>query len=355
MTETQEKAAGMTGTGGRATIRDVAKLAGVAPITVSRALNNSGYVSAEVRARVEQAAAALDYVPNMLAHSFRSDRTHTLALVLTDITNPFWTTVARGVEDVASAQGFTVILCNTDESEAKQARYLSMLMRRRVDGVLLAPATSTCDAIRVLQAQKVKVVVMDRRLTGVAVDVVRGASTDGARQLTEYLLELGHRRIALLTGPEHVSVSTERATGYGQALARAGVEIDPSLIFFGHFTVESGSQMTQSVLAQRSRPTALVAANNFIALGALRALRAAGLRVPEDMSLVVFDDLPESYIGEPFLTVVAQPAYELGRTAASLLLKRIAGTISAGAISEEPQEIVLPTRLVVRTSARAIL
>lgn len=328
-------------------MRDVAKRAAVAPITVSRVLNNSGYVSAELRARVEQAAAELHYVPNMLANSFRSSRTHTLALVLTDITNPFWTSVARGVEDTAHAQGFNVILCNTDEDEQKQAQYLSMLMRRRVDGVLLVPVTSSGEAVRPLLTQKIKVVVLDRRLTGVAVDVVRGASIEGARHLTEHLIELGHRRIALLTGPERVSVSTERAAGYRQALEQAGIESEPGLIRYGRFTADSGEQMTREVLALR--PTALVAANNFIAMGALRALRSAGLRVPDDLSVVVFDDLPESYAAEPFLTVAAQPVYELGRTAAALLLKRIAEPSV-----EEPQEIVLPTQLIVRASSRAV-
>lgn len=321
----------------------------MAPITVSRVLNNSGYVSAEVRARVERAAAELHYVPNMLAHSFRSSRTQTLALVLTDITNPFWTTVARGVEDAASAQGFHVILCNTDENEAKQTQYLSMLMRRRVDGVLLVPATSSGEAVRTLQNQHIKVVVLDRRLTGVAVDVVRGASTGGARRLTEHLLGLGHRRIALLSGPESISVSMERAAGYRQALNDAGVEIAPNLMLFGHFTVESGEAMTRAVVAARPRPTAIVAANNFIAIGALRALRAAGLRVPQDLSVVAFDDLPETYAAEPFLTVAAQPAYALGRTAADLLLKRIE---ESG--PNEPQEIVLPTQLIVRASTQAL-
>lgn len=333
----------------RPTIRDVAERAGVAPITVSRVLNNSGYVSAEVRARVQEAAAALHYVPNLLAHSFRSNRTHTLALVVTDITNPFWTTVARGVEDVASQQGFHVIFCNTDESEAKQAKYLSLLVRRRVDGVLLVPASSNGDAVRALQAQRVKVVVLDRRIDGGGVDVVRGASTDGARRLTEHLIQLGHRRIALLSGPASVSVSKERVAGYSQALAQAGLEIDPDLILYGPFTVEGGYAMTQTLLARRPLPTAIFAANNFIAGGALRALRGAGLRVPEDLSLVAFDDLPDTYIWEPFLTVAAQPAYELGKTAAALLLKRIAEPAQ-----EEVQEIVLPTTIVVRSSSQAL-
>lgn len=347
MSGNQETTRSMVSINGRATIRDVAKLAGVAPITVSRVLNNSGYVSAQVRARVEEAAAELHYVPNMLAHSFRSDRTQTLALVLTDITNPFWTTVARGVEDVASAQGFNVILCNTDESEAKQARYLSMLMRRRVDGVLLVPATSSGDVVRVLQAQHIKVVVLDRRLTGVAVDVVRGASTQGAAKLTGHLLQLGHRRIALLDGPENLSVSKERAAGYQSALEQAGVAGDPAMVLFGCFTVDSGDEMAQALLALSPRPTAFVAANNFIAMGALRALRRAGLCVPGDLSMVVFDDLPDNFSGEPFLTVAAQPASELGKTAATLLLKRIAGPATY-----EPQEIVLPTQLIVRASTQ---
>jgi LacI family transcriptional regulator len=340
----------MSGNGKRPTIRDVAARAGVAPITASRALNNSGYVSEDARARVEKAAAELKFVPNMLARSLRSQKTHTLALVVTDIANPFWTTVARGVEDVANAAGFHVIFCNTDESEAKQERYLSMLLRRRVDGVLLVPATSSGAAVRMLQAQRVQVVVLDRRVPGSAVDVVRGASTDGARRLTQHLIELGHRRIAIFSGPESVSVSRERVAGYTQALAAAGIEADPSLVYHGPFTVEGGFAMAQALLARPAlQATALFAANNFIAIGVLRALREAGLRVPEDISLVVFDDLPDTYTWEPFLTVAAQPAYELGKTATTLLLQRLAEPAQG-----EPQEIVLPTELIVRASTRAV-
>lgn len=332
-----------------ATIRDVARLAGVAPITVSRVLNRSGYVSAGARARVEQAAADLSYVPNMLAHSLRSNRTQTLALVLTDIANPFFTTVARGVEDEASRHGFNVIFCNTDENEAKQEQYLTMLMRRRVDGVLLVPASSSGDAVRALQAQGAKVVILDRRVPGVKVDVVRGASTDGARCLINHLLALGHRRIAVLSGPRSVSVSNERVIGYRQALSQAEVPVDENLILYGSFTVESGYAMTKTILAEWPWPTALFAANNFIAVGALRALNEMGIHVPADMSVVMFDDLPITFTPEPFLTVAAQPAYELGKIATSLLLQRIEEP--AG---DECQEIVLPTELIVRSSTRRI-
>jgi len=330
-----------------ATIRDVARRAGVAPITVSRVLNNSGYGRAETRARVEAAAAELPFVPNMLAHSLRSNRTDTLALVVTDITNPFWTTVARGVEDVASSHHFNVIFCNTDESEAKQEQYISMLLRRRVDGVLFVPATSAGEPVRALQQQQVKVVVLDRQVAGIEVDTVRGASADGAERLVEHLLQRGHRRIACLAGPEALSVSSERVAGYRQALCRGEVPDDPGLIFYGHFTVESGHAMAQAALTLQPQPSAIFAGNNFIVLGVLRALREAGVRVPKDMSVVVFDDLPDSYAYEPFLTVAAQPAYEMGALATELLIARI----------EEPEtqaveEIVLPTTLIVRASTQ---
>jgi LacI family transcriptional regulator len=327
------------------TIRDVAKRAGVAPITASRALNDAGYVSAETRTRVRRAAAELNYVPNMLANSLRSNRTHTLALVLSDISNPFWTTVARGVEDEASRCGFTVIYCNTDADERKQAQYISMLLRRRVDGVLLVPSSASGESVRVLQAQNVKVVVLDHLLKDVSVDVVRGASCEGARRLVDHLIELGHRRIALLTGSAELFTAQERATGYREALQAAQIAVDESLMLFGNYTVDSGAALTARILQMQPRPTAIFAANNFLAAGALRTLYQEGLRVPADISLTSFDDLPFEYLLNPFLTVVKQPAYELGSTAGRLLLQRIDHPDETAR-----QEIVLPTEMVIRSS-----
>lgn len=327
------------------TIRDVAKRAGVAPITASRALSTSGYVSAETRARVQRAAAELNYVPNMLANSLRSNRTQTLALVLSDISNPFWTTVARGVEDEASRCGFTVIYCNTDAGEQKQAQYISMLLRRRVDGVLLVPASSSAESVRALQAQAVKVVVLDHVLKGVDVDIVRGASCEGARSLVNHLIALGHRRIALLNGPAELFTAHERALGYREALLAATIPVDERLMFYGSFTVESGAALAEHILQLQPLPTAIFAANNFLAAGALRTLYRSGLRVPADMSLTSFDDLPFEYVLNSVLTVVKQPAYELGSTAARLLLRRILHPDNS-----TPQEIVLPTEMVIRTS-----
>ncbi|HEY63428.1 MAG TPA: LacI family transcriptional regulator [Caldilineae bacterium] len=327
------------------TIRDVAERAGVAPITVSRVINNSGYVSEETRARVEAAIAELQYVPNSLARSLRFKRTDTLALVLTDITNPFWTTVARGVEDAASSQGFNVILCNTDESEGKQEKYLNVLLQKRVDGFLLVPARSTPEPIWQIQSQGVPVVVLDRRIPDAQVDIVRGDSEGGAYELTRLLISMGHRRIAMLSGPAEVSTAADRVAGYRRALREAGLPKDLELAYYGEYTQEGGYRLAQRALAASPPPTALFAANNFIAIGALRALREAGLRVPDDVSLVSFDEIPPAFAIDPFLTVVCQPAYEMGQEATKLLLSRLSEEESG-----EPREIVLPVKVIVRKS-----
>jgi LacI family transcriptional regulator len=327
-----------------ATIREVAERAGVSTMTVSRVINNSGYTSRDARERVEAAIAEMGYVPNALARSLRFKQTKTLALVLSDITNPFFTTIARGVEDVANRHGFNVIFCNTDESESKQAEYLNILLQKQVDGVLLVPARSTEGPVAFLRTRGVPVVVLDRRVPECSADGVRGDSEQGGYELTKLLLGLGHRRIAILSGPPEVSTAADRVAGYRRALAEAGLDCDPALILHGRLRQEGGYQMAQHALALR--PTALFAANNFIAIGAYRALGAAGLRVPDDMAMVAFDDLPAALILEPFLTVAAQPAYEMGQIATELLLARLSGKTPNAC-----QEIVLPVEIIVRRSS----
>jgi LacI family transcriptional regulator len=328
------------------TIRDVARHAGVSSMTVSRVINRTGYVRSETRKRVEAAVAALGYVPNSLARSLRFKRTKTLALVLTDITNPFFTTLARGVEDVASDAGFTVFFCNTDESEPEQDEYLKVLVQKQVDGVLLVPAGSSPEPITFLQQHGIAVVLVDRRVPGVVADSVRGESKCAAQELTQLLLDLGHRRIAMLSGPADVSTAADRVAGYRLAYDRLNHPVPEALIFYDAYTAAGGMRMAKRALAARPRPTAFFAANNFIAIGAFRALREAGLRVPEDMALVTFDDLPTGFSLEPFLTVANQPADEMGRRATELLLARL------GEQTPLPvQEIVLPTPVIVRHSS----
>lgn len=331
------------------TIRDVAKLAGVAPITVSRVVNNSGYVGQETRERVEAAIAQLGYVPNTLARGLRSRSTNILALILSDITNPFWTTVGRGVEDAASEAGFSVILCNTDESEAKQDKYLRVVLQQQVDGVLLVPVSSSAEPILFVQEQNTPVVILDRRVDCDNVDVVRCDSEDGAYQLTRLLLSQGHHHIATLSGPDYVSTAEDRVAGYRRALREAGLGADREIIIQGEFTQESGYDITRQALVMSPRPTALFTVNNFIALGALRALHDAGLHIPGDISIVSFDDQPPEFYPKPFLTVAAQPTYEIGQRATEMLLSRLT--------EYEPrayQEVVLPVELIARGSSRPV-
>jgi LacI family transcriptional regulator len=314
-------------------------------MTVSRVINESGYTSKETRARVNDAIAETGYMPNGLARQLRSKRTKTIALVVTDIRNPFFTTIASGVEDTARARGYAVMLCNTYESEVEEAEYVRVLIERRVDGVLLVPACGASKSVRLLQEHGMPTIVLDRHVRDVEADEVRADSQAGAYSAVHHLTDLGHRRIAVLTGPEGVSTSTDRVAGYREALREACPNGECEQILSGEFNEASGYSMTREVLRSERRPTAIFAANNFIAFGATRALREAGLRIPEDMSMVVFDDLPPGWVMDPFLTVVSQPAYEIGTQAAELLLKRLAGEAPEG-----PRSIVLPSELVIRRS-----
>lgn len=326
------------------TVLDVAKRAGVAPITVSRVINNSGYISQMTRERVEAAVKELGYVPNTLARGLRSKRTKTLALVVTDITNPYFTLMARGVEDVAGHSDYSVVYCNTDESEAKEEKYANLLAQRQVDGVLLVPSGGNVKTINFLLSKEIAVVVLDRRVSGVEVDSVRCDSEDGAYRLVRFLISLGHQRIAMVTGPNDVSTSVDRVAGYQRALMESGL-IENELVYYGAFKQQSGYDFTQQTMTQSPRPTAIFGANNFITIGIIKALHDLKLRVPGDISVIGFDDLPESMLVAPFLTVAAQPAYEMGRVAAERLLKRISGELSEGV-----QELVLPVEIIERAS-----
>jgi len=327
------------------TIRDVARLAGVAPITVSRVINNNDYASKETRLRVLQAIEQLGYVPNSLSQSFRWKQTGLLALLVTDITNPFWTTVARGIEDAVSDAGFNVILCNTDENAEEVERYLRVLLAKQIDGVFIVPASSDSEQIKALKRQGIPAIVLDRRLPELLLDAVRCDSEQGAYLVTQYLLSLGHHRIALINGPAGLSTVEDRLEGYLRAFAEANLTPCSELIFNGHFTFESGEELATRALSITPPPTAIFAANNFLALGSIKALRERGMQIPADISLAGFDDLPFTQLIEPALTVATQPAYEMGRKAVELLLARLAKTLP-----DQPQEIILPTGLIIRQS-----
>jgi len=328
-----------------ATIKDVAERAGVSPVTVSRVINNTANVSAATREKVELAIQELGYVPSVMARSLRSKRTRTLALMVSDVTNPFWTTVARGVEDTAQSRDYSVFLYNTDENPVKQQRYLDVVVAQRADGVIIAPYDSDAQNLAQLRQRNIPTVIIDRRIEGWDVDSVRGDSLSGAKALVQHLISLGHECIAMISGPANTSTAEDRVAGYCMALAEAGIPLDNRLIMRGEYRTLSGEKLTQRVLDEGLNPTAIFAANNALAMGAIQALGERGLRIPQDIALVCFDDLPNVSRLFPFLTVVVQPVYDMGVNAAQLLLSRLD---SEGSL--QPRHIVLPTRLIVRHS-----
>jgi LacI family transcriptional regulator len=327
-----------------ATVLDVAKRAGVSPMTVSRVVNGSGPVSPKLRARVEKALKETGYVPNSVARNLRTKRTDTIGLVMPDITNPFFTHVVRGMEVTAREAGLLLLLTNTDQRPDEEARVVSMLLQRQVDGLLAIPAGSCADTARLCQDAGVPLVIVDRRpeMPG-SIDVVRADAEGGAYQLGKLLAGLGHANVAVITGPAYVPTAVDRAAGFAKAVEEEG--LPAPIVVHGDFSLASGHDMTQDLMQLDPRPTAIFAANNFLAIGAQHAIEEMELNVPEDVALVGLDDLPTEMVTFPFLTVAAQPAEEMGRRAVELLVRRIKEP------EGEPEEILLPTELTVRRSS----
>jgi LacI family transcriptional regulator len=325
----------------RPTIRDVAARAGVTDMTVSRVVNRSGPVSDAARQRVEQAIEELGYVPSRLARGLRSSRTLTIALVLSDITNPFFTTIARGVEDAASDRDLLVMVCNTDESEEEEIRYLEMLAGQNVDGALLVPARAAEKVCGLAERRRLPLVLLERRIPGNAHSLVHCDVRLGARQMMEYLLKLGHREIALVTTPIGVTTANDRVEG---ALSALNGTDGRATVISEHLSRETAGKVVERWMAMSPRPTAIFALNNLLTIGTLKALRSRGFRVPEDVSLAGFDDLPAPLLENPFLTVVSQPAYEIGKAGFELLFAEISNA------SYARREVTLQPSLVIRES-----
>ncbi len=327
------------------TIADVARRAGVSPVTVSRVLNGTAHVHPATRDAVERVIAELGYVPNVVARGLRSRRTGTLGLILPDIGNPLWTAVARGVEDAARSHGYAVFLGNTDENPTWQAQYLQTMLSQRVEGLIIAPCEADTRDLIPLQEQGIPVVAVERVFQGWDTDAVTTDVAAGARALVHHLVTLGRTHIAILSGPLALSSADDCVAGYCLALQEAGLPIDPQLIQRGELRAVSGTHMTDQLLDGGIPCDAILAVNSALALGALDALQRHGLRVPEDVALVCFDDLGMPSISLPFMTVVAQPGYEMGSNAAQLLFSRLHSTQFL-----PPRHVVLPTRLIVRYS-----
>ena len=303
-----------------AKLKQVAELAGVSSATVSRALSGAAGVTPVLRERVLLAAAELDYRPNRLASNLRRQRTTTIGVVVSDIENPHFTQMVRFVEALASNRGYRVILCNTDETVDKQRAYLDMLMDERVEGVILVPSDPDIEEIGRLMDMGIPLVAFDRTVSDPRADAVVVDNVGGARRATEHLLDAGHQRIGFIGGRADIQTGRERLAGYEAAMASRGL-LPRSVV--GAFRIDSSQTATEALLDEDRTLTAIVVANNLMTIGALRALRARNLGVPDEVALVAIDDPFWAELVEPPLTTLAQPTQRMAESAVELLFERI--------------------------------
>lgn len=322
-------------------MHQIAKTAGVSLGTVSNVINGNSTVKEHLRLRVLRATQSLGYMPNQLSRGLRLNKTSIIGMIIPDITNPFFPSVVRGVEDIAYQHSYRLILCNTDNDPQKEITYLNDLRSFLPAGLLIIPAV---DSMITWSAQGLPLVCIDRRPHNWDGDFVVVANERGSSDAANHLIRMGHRHIGVITGPLSLTNARERLDGFDAALRKAKVSLAPECIQEARFDLESGHKAAARLLHLLPRPTAIFATNDLMALGALSAVREAGLSCPQDVSIISFDGLDISQFSTPALTTVYQPGYQLGNTAARLLLERIEGN------KKGPQQIVLPTQLRVRDS-----
>ncbi len=335
---------------GITTIKDVAERAGVSSATVSRVLANKPYVRAEVRSKVLQVAQELNYQPDQSAQRLRSQTTSRLiGLLISGIHNYHFHSIISGVSDLAYFYDLNLMLCNTGGSVEREQDYMDVIQAERALGIIINPQDYLSDGRRLsaLRRDGMAVVLIDTGVAHGKFDLVQVDNRQGAFQAVSHLLSLGHRRIGIIAGNLKMTTATERLQGYRDALLAANVPVDPNLIKAGNFEFDSGYQMTLKFIDEPQRPTALFVSNERMMLGALNALNERGMRIPDDMAIIGFDDMEYAAQLRSPLTTIAQPTYEVGKEAVRLLLRRIA----------EPDaptvNVTLPTELIVRKSCGA--
>ncbi len=322
-------------------LQDVARAAGVSPATASRALHRPDLVALRTRERVEQAALELGYRPNVLARGLRTRGSRTIGLIVTDILNPFHATLAKGVQDAAEAQGYTVLMFNSDEQPDKERRALETLHGHLPMGLIVVPTARTRENLSVVAG--LPTVELDRASGLDGAHTVMVDNVSGAREAVAHLLGLGHRHVGMIVGNLDISTARERLQGYREALEAAGLPYDDGLVLPGDHREQGGRLAALRLLSGRERPTALFVGNNEMTVGAVLAARELGLEIPGDLSLVGFDDSRWAQTMSPALSVVSQPTYDLGQLACQHLLSLIAGQSLPGSVR-------LPTRMVYRQS-----
>ncbi len=332
-----------------ATIKEVAQEAGVSTATVSRVMSGRNGAGAQVKRRVLAVAERLRYQPNRSAQILRSRRRNLIGAVIPDLQNPFFTGIVRGVEEVLHAAGFTLFLANSDEVSSREENEIRALQAEGVSGLVLIPCNPGGDHYANILTAELPVVAVDRVPDGTEVDLVKTANADGARVAVSHLLSLGFREIAIINGPIDYAVASERLEGFHQAMRSVGAKVHRDWEQHEDFRIDGGYKAARRILDGNTRPRALFVTNYLMTLGALQAIHELKLRIPEDIAVVGFDDMPWAISLNPPLTAVGQPTTDLGRTAAQLLLERL----------EHPErpfrKVILQPRLIVRASCGAVL
>lgn len=324
-------------------IKDVADAAGVSTATVSRVLANKPHVRPEIRKHVLEVVRALDYRPNRVARNLRAMKSSILALIVSDIQNPFFQMVSRAVEDEAYGQGYSVLLCNNDENPKKEKMYLNLMRDENVAGIILSPTRQAVDNFSDIARMNMPMVVIDRRVRNFNVDTILIDNMESAYTLVSHLIEHGRRRIGAVFGVNSTT-GRERREGYERALEDHGLETPTELARYVNPREKEGYQTIRKMLQLPEPPDAIFANNGLLAAGAFRALRDSKCTVPDEIAFVSFDDTPWSRLVEPAVTVIEQPTYEIGQLATELLLKRLDNP------SRSTRLITLKGKLVVRQS-----
>jgi LacI family transcriptional regulator len=325
------------------TLNDLATRLKVSTATISRALSKPEAVAPDTRKRVLEGVHRYGYQLNGIARSLRTQQTRTIGIIVPDIRNPFFSAIVKAAEDVARANDFTVLICNADEDGRNEEAAVRLFLDRQVSGVIHCSAGGNVELLAALQRKAIPMIDLDRRSGLKDVDTIELDNALGAKLAADHLLSLGHKRIAMISGPHHLSNSRKRLNGFRRALRKAGVQLPKEYVEFGDFREASGRRAAEKLLSLEKRPTALFVANNEMTAGALSALREQKIRIPDEISLVGFDDARWAQFSDPPLTIVAQPTSAMGKRSAELLLARIQK--EKGTATE-----IFPPELVVRGS-----
>ncbi len=312
-----------------------------------RVLGNYGSFSKATQRKVRQAARAVQYSPNAIAKALRTNHTRTAGVLISDITASFWTTMVRGIQDRAARDGYSIIVCNSDEESHSEKVSLTTLVERSIDGLIICPTLGNHAYLKKLSRGGTPLVLVDRRVAGIDSPSIRVDNRAGAREAVSYLAGLGHRRIAIIKGLEGVETNDERYAGYVEALIEHRIGVQPSLVKSARFLQDRSFVATRELLSMKSRPTAIFTCNETMASGCFRALKEARMRIPQDMSLVTFDDTVWAEYINPPITCVSQPSYTMGMLAFDYLLYQILGGKEK---VKAMDNVILKTTLVIRGS-----